>query len=226
MAELSPSILSANFAKLGEEVKMVERAGAKWVHIDIMDGMFVPNITFGPVVMKDIRKECSLFFDVHLMIEEPGRYVDMFKDAGADLFTVHYEACKHLHRVIQQAKAAGMKAGVSLNPHTPVQSLKNIIKDLDVVLIMSVNPGFGGQKFIEEAYDKVKELKQLIQDTGSKAIVEVDGGVGHHNAKALVDAGADVLVAGSAVFCADNPEESIRTFLEVMNEDSTDSRRG
>ncbi|PID82977.1 MAG: ribulose-phosphate 3-epimerase [Clostridiales bacterium] len=217
MAELSPSILSANFARLEEEMIMLEKAGLKWVHIDVMDGIFVPNITFGPVVIKDIRKVSNLFFDVHLMIEDPVRYAEEFKKVGADLFTMHYEACTHLHRAIQKVKSLGMKAGVSLNPHTPVSNLKHVINDIDVVLIMSVNPGFGGQKFIEEGIEKVKELKALINEKGANTIIEVDGGVCHENARALIDAGADVLVAGSAVFNAKDPVKSIEKFMEIMN---------
>ncbi len=226
MRELSPSLLSANFANLEKDINMLEKSGVNWLHLDVMDGMFVPNITFGPVLIKDIRKITSMFFDVHLMIEEPSRYIEAFSKAGADMYTVHYEATKHLHRTVQQIKNHGMRAGVSINPHTPVQNLKYIINDVDLVLIMSVNPGFGGQKFIDKTFDKVRELKELIMSSNSDALIEVDGGVCHDNAGKLVELGADVLVAGSAVFGADVPSQSIKTFMEVMNEDSSLGRRG
>ncbi len=188
---------------------MINNSQADWFHLDIMDGVFVPNISFGLPVVSAIKRDAKLPLDVHLMIIEPDRYVEKFARAGADILTVHYEACKHLHRTVQAIKTAGMRAGVSLNPHTPVSLLEDIIVELDLVLIMSVNPGFGGQKFIENSYKKIRQLRDLIDETNSKALIEVDGGVNLDNAPKLIDAGVDVLVAGSSIFKADAPVEII-----------------
>lgn len=206
---IAPSVLSADFAHLGRDVEMINQSEADWFHVDVMDGVFVPNISFGMPVIKAIKRHATKPLDVHLMIVEPDRYIKDFKDAGADVLTVHYEACTHLHRTVQAIKAESMKAGVSLNPHTPVSLLENILPELDLVLIMSVNPGFGGQKFIENAYYKIARLKEMIAKSGSSALIEVDGGVGLHNAQRLINHGADVLVAGNAVFGSENPTETI-----------------
>ncbi len=204
MTIAAPSILSADFSKLGEEIKAVEDAGADWIHADVMDGHFVPNITIGPLVVAGIRPVTKLVIDVHLMIENPDNYVAEFAKAGADYITVHQEACPHLHRSIMLIKSLGKKAGVSLNPSTPASALGEVIKDLDLVLIMSVNPGFGGQSFIESSLDKTKEIKKMIKASGSKAIIEMDGGIGMKNAQSVKDAGVDAIVAGSAVFKSKN----------------------
>jgi len=211
---ISPSLLSADFGNLQRDIEMVNNSKADWLHLDIMDGMFVPNISFGFPIIKTVKKHAKKPLDVHLMIVDPDRYIENFQKAGADILTVHFEACHHLHRTVQNIKTNGMKAGVSLNPHTPVHLLKDIIADLDLVLIMSVNPGFGGQKFIPNAINKVKELKQLIKETNSKPLIEVDGGVDNSNAKTLVNAGCNALVAGSYIFGSDDP---IKTIKELKN---------
>lgn len=206
---VSPSLLSANFADLKTDIDMINRSEADWLHLDIMDGVFVPNISFGFPVLQAVAKHCTKKLDVHLMIVEPGKFIPQVKALGAYMMNVHYEACPHLHSVIQQIHAAGMKAGVTLNPHTPVCLLEDIIRDVDMVLLMTVNPGFGGQKFIEHSIDKVKALREMITRTGSNALIEVDGGVNGDTGKRLSEAGVDVLVAGSYVFGADKPEERI-----------------
>lgn len=206
---ISPSVLSCDFANIQRDVEMINASSADWFHIDVMDGVFVPNISFGFPVLSAIKKHATKPMDVHLMIQDPDKYILDFKNAGADILTVHYEACTHLHRTIQAIKEAGMKAGVALNPHTPVDILQDIIHDLDLVLIMSVNPGFGGQKFISNALLKVEQVKNLIHRCGSHALVEVDGGVNLATGAELVKAGADVLVAGSFVFNSSNPTQTI-----------------
>lgn len=206
---VAPSLLSANFLELGKDIQMLNESKADWLHIDVMDGKFVPNISFGFPVIKFIKKAAQKPLDVHLMIEQPERYIREFKEVGADILTVHLEASTHLHRTIQQIKSAGMKAGVSLNPHSPVNLLQDIIEDVDLVLIMSVNPGYGGQAFIEKAYSKIISLKKMILSSGSKAKIEVDGGVDNTNASNLVAKGADVLVAGSYVFKSADPSKTI-----------------
>lgn len=206
---IAPSLLAADFSKLGEEMDMVEQSLAPWIHLDIMDGNFVPNISYGIPVLESLKDKTNLFFDVHLMIENPDQYIQPFKKAGADMYTVHYEACTHLHRTIQSIKEAGMLAGVALNPHTPTQVLKDIIADLDLVLIMSVNPGFGGQSFIPQSLKKIAEVRQMIDEQQLNCLIEIDGGVGMQNAKEIKQAGCDVLVAGSSVFGAEDAIQAI-----------------
>ncbi len=208
-AIVSPSMLSANFGELNKDIEMINRSEADWFHIDVMDGVFVPNISFGFPVIQAINKKAEKPLDVHLMIVDPDRYIKQFKDVGAEILTVHYEACTHLHRTVQNIKSHGMKAGVSLNPHTSVALLEDIITDIDLVLLMSVNPGFGGQSYIENTYSKVKQLKELAKCKQTQVIIEIDGGVDTSNAQKLVDCGADALVAGSAVFKSDDPEATI-----------------
>ena len=212
---VSPSLLSADFLHLSKDIEMVNRSEADWFHLDVMDGVFVPNISYGLPVVSQIKKAAQKPLDVHLMIVQPERYVEAFHKAGADILTVHYEACTHLHRTIQQIKAQGMKAGVSLNPHTPVMLLEDVIRDIDAVLLMSVNPGFGGQSFIEETIHKVIKLKQLIRETNANTLIEIDGGVNFETGKRLVDAGADALVAGSFVFNSPDPEANIKGLKEL-----------
>lgn len=206
---IAPSILAADFSNLKSACDLINESEADWYHIDVMDGVFVPNISFGIPVMKSIKPHATKPFDVHLMIVDPDRFIADFKNAGADILTVHVEACNHLHRTIQAIKNDGMKAGVSLNPHTPVSAVENVIEDADLFLIMSVNPGFGGQKFIEQAYEKISRLKEMITARNSNALIEVDGGVTDQNARKLIDAGADVLVAGSHVFKSTDPMKTI-----------------
>ena len=206
---IAPSVLAADFGNLQRDLEMINESSADWFHIDIMDGVFVPNISFGMPVLRDINKHAKKTIDVHLMIVKPDQYIETFASLGADILTVHYEACTHLHRTIQAIKAAGMKAGVALNPHSSVDLLKDTIKDIDLVCLMSVNPGFGGQSFIENTYDKIKELKELIKSKGSKCQIEIDGGVTNKNAEKLVQTGANILVAGSYVFKSDNPLQTI-----------------
>ncbi len=207
---IAPSVLAADFANLEKEILMINDSQADWVHIDIMDGVFVPNISMGLPVVEAIKRHSKKPMDVHLMIVKPEQFVEAFRKAGAEIISVHAEACDHLHRNIQQIKGLGAKAGVALNPHTSIQSLENVIDQIDLICVMSVNPGFGGQKFIEKTYKKVELLKKMIQNSGSKALIEIDGGVNQDNARALMDAGADVLVAGNFVFSSSNPKDVIQ----------------
>lgn len=213
MIKLAPSILSADFAKLLEDVRKVESAGCEYLHIDVMDGHFVPNITLGPLVVKSLKKEnINMVFDAHLMIENPDQYIEEFVKAGCDIITVHQEACVHLHRTIQNIKSHGIKAGVVLNPATPVDTIKHVLPDLDMVLLMSVNPGFGGQSFIPCVLDKTKELKAIIDSQGLNIDIEVDGGISPKNVAEVVQAGANVIVAGSAIFGSDDIQETVNLF--------------
>lgn len=214
---ISPSLLAADFANLERDIQLFNESKAQWLHIDIMDGVFVPNISYGMPVLKAVGKHTEKPLDVHLMIIDPDRYIDAFADLKASILTVHYEACTHLHRTLQAIKNRGMKAGVAINPHTPINVLEDIIKDIDLVCIMSVNPGFGGQSFIEHTYEKVVKLKQLIQDTGASTLIEIDGGVTDKNATQLIEAGADVLVAGSYIFGSPDPQKVIENLYTQIN---------
>jgi ribulose-phosphate 3-epimerase len=212
---IAPSVLSANFASLQADIEMINASEADWFHVDVMDGVFVPNISFGFPVLKTLQKLAKKPLDVHLMIVEPDKFTQAFKDAGAETLTVHLEACPHLHRSVQNIKHLGMKAGVAINPHSPVHLLEDIIADIDLVCMMSVNPGFGGQKFIENTFNKIKQLKQLIIQKKSSALIEIDGGVDLHNYKKLIECGADVLVAGNTVFNSPKPSETIRSLKQL-----------
>jgi len=214
---IAPSVLAADFANLQRDIEMINNSEADWFHIDIMDGVFVPNISFGMPVLEAISKHAKKTIDVHLMIVDPDRYIKTFADLGSNILTVHYEACTHLHRTLQAIKVEGMKAGVALNPHTNVSLLDDVIKDIDMVCIMSVNPGFGGQSFIENTYKKVKQLKEIITRNNASTIIEIDGGVTSKNAVQLVEAGADVLVAGNFVFKAENPTETISELKKMTS---------
>ena len=207
---IAPSVLSANFGNLDKDIELINRSDADWFHLDVMDGVFVPNISFGLPIIKAIKKLSTKPLDVHLMIVNPDNYTLAFKEVGADILTVHLEACSHLHRSIQNIKNLGMKAGVAINPHTPIESLKDIISDIDLVCLMSVNPGFGGQKFIENTFEKIRDLKILIEQKKSNALIEIDGGVDLKNYKKLIESGANVLVAGNTVFNSENPTETIK----------------
>jgi ribulose-phosphate 3-epimerase len=215
---IAPSVLAADFTRLQEEFDLVNRSEADWFHLDVMDGRFVPNITFGMFIVEAMKQMAAKPLDLHLMILEPERYIEDFRKAGADVITVHYEACTHLHRTIQQIKSTGAKAGVALNPHTPVSLLEDVLEDLDLVCLMSVNPGFGGQKFIYQTLPKVRKLKDMLIERNATALIEIDGGVGLQNAEKLLQAGADVLVAGSSVFKAENPVQVIAQLKAIGRE--------
>jgi len=217
MKLIAPSMLACDFGNLNNEITMVNNSKADWFHIDVMDGVFVPNISFGTPIMNILKKNAKKPLDVHLMIVNPDNYIEKFAELGSSMLTVHFEACTHLHRTIQRIKSLNMKAGVAINPHTPVSSLEAIIKEIDLVCIMSVNPGFGGQSFIETTYQKIENLKLLISKHNSNALIEIDGGVTSNNAKKLVEKGADVLVAGSFVFKSDNPTNTISTLSTLIN---------
>lgn len=212
---ISPSLLSANFCNLENDIKMLNDSQADWLHVDVMDGVFVPNISFGQPVIKHIKKIAKKPLDIHLMIVEPDKFFEDYKNCGADIITVHYEACTHLHRSLSKIRQLGMKAGVVLNPHTPICVLEDIIQMCDLVLLMSVNPGFGGQSFIENTYSKIKTLKQLIEKKNPNCLIEIDGGVNTSNYKKLIEAGADILVAGNAVFASENPIETIKQLKTI-----------
>ena len=217
MKLIAPSMLARDFGNLESEISMINDSKADWFHIDVMDGVFVPNISFGTPIMNVLKKYTKKPLDVHLMIINPDNYIEKFAELGSSVLTVHFEACTHLHRTIQRIKSLNMKAGVAINPHTPISSLESIIKEIDLVCIMSVNPGFGGQSFIETTYQKIKDLKSLINKRNSKTLIEIDGGVNSENAKKLIENGADVLVAGSFVFKSENPTNTISTLSSLIN---------
>ncbi len=212
---VAPSLLAADFANLERDVAMINESQAQWLHLDVMDGRFVPNISFGFPIISAVKKTCKKVMDVHLMIDDPDQYVQRFRDAGADVITVHYEACRHLHRTIQLIQNTGAKAGVALNPHTPVELLADVLENVDLVLIMSVNPGYGGQKFIYQAIPKIQRLKAMMEERNLNPIIEIDGGVGLQNAERILQAGADVLVAGSSVFKSENPMDTISRLCSI-----------
>ncbi len=218
MKYIAPSILSADFSKLGDEIQSVEKAGADWIHVDVMDGHFVPNITIGPLIVEAARRVTSLPLDVHLMIEHPEKYIEDFAKAGANLISVQVEACIHLNRTVQMIKALGLRAGAVLNPATPLSTLEWVLEDVDFVMIMSVNPGFGGQKFIPNSIDKIRALRKMIEDKGLSALIEIDGGVNENTIKNVSDAGADVFVAGSAIFKSPDYKKTIATFRKLIGE--------